>query len=75
MTNFTWNGTTSSGAAAPAGVYTVGRQRCPSAPPPSPSVLLIQSTVSSVTIDPTSQALDLNTNNGTVPLSSVVSVL
>jgi flagellar basal-body rod modification protein FlgD len=72
-TNFSWNGQTSSGAAAPAGTYTVnviatvGNQTQQVSP-------LVSSTVNSVTIDPTTQALDLNTSNGTVPLSSVVSI-
>jgi hypothetical protein len=35
---------------------------------------LLYSQVQSVTIDPSSQALDLNTVNGTVPMSSVVSI-
>ena len=35
---------------------------------------LIESTVQSVTIDQTSQSLDLNTANGVIPLSNVVSV-
>jgi flagellar basal-body rod modification protein FlgD len=72
-TNFTWDGKTSSGSAAAAGQYTinvianVGSQTQQVSP-------LVSSTVQSVTIDPSTQALDLNTSNGTVPLSSVVSI-
>jgi flagellar basal-body rod modification protein FlgD len=72
-TNFTWNGTTTSGAAAPAGQYTfsVAATMGGSTEAVSP---LIYSQVQSVTIDPSTQTLDLNTVNGTIPLSSVVSV-
>jgi hypothetical protein len=35
---------------------------------------LIESTVQSVTIDQTTQSLDLNTPNGVIPMSNVVSV-
>jgi flagellar basal-body rod modification protein FlgD len=72
-TNFTWNGTTSSGAAAPAGTYTIGVTAAVSGATQQVSPL-VYSTVSSVTIDPSTQALDLNTSNGSIPLSSVVSV-
>jgi flagellar basal-body rod modification protein FlgD len=73
LTPFTWNGTSSGGAAAPPGQYTVsviaGAGSSNQVVTP-----LIASQVQSVTIDPTSQALDLNTTNGTIPLSSVVGV-
>ncbi len=74
FTSFNWNGTTSSGSAAPAGTYTVNVTATVGGSSESVSPY-IQSQVQSVTIDPTTQALDVNTNNGTVPLSSVVSVL
>jgi len=72
-TNFTWNGTTVAGAAAPAGQYTIGVSATVGAAAQSVSPL-VYSQVQSVTIDPATQALDLNTVNGTVPLSSVVSI-
>jgi flagellar basal-body rod modification protein FlgD len=72
-TNFTWNGTTSSGAPAPAGQYTIGVNAVVGTTTQSVSPLLY-STVQSVTMDPTTQTLDLNTSNGTVPMSSVVNV-
>jgi flagellar basal-body rod modification protein FlgD len=72
-TSFTWNGTTSSGAAAPAGNYTISVTAQVSNATQSVSPL-VYSTVQSVTMDPSTQALDLNTSNGTVPLSSVVSI-
>lgn len=73
LTNFTWNGTNASGSSAPAGQYNVTVTATVNGASQSVSPL-IQSTVSSVTLDPSSQALDVNTSNGTVPLSSVVSV-
>ncbi len=74
LTSFTWNGTTSTGAAAAAGTYSVSVTATVSGASQSVSPY-IESQVQSVTIDPTTQALDVNTNNGSVPLSSVVSVL
>jgi len=72
-TNFTWNGTTASGSAAPPGEYTLSVSA--SAGGTSQSVSpLIYSQVQSVTIDPSTQTLELNTVNGTVPLSSVVNI-
>ncbi|HTT01957.1 MAG TPA: FlgD immunoglobulin-like domain containing protein [Steroidobacteraceae bacterium] len=73
LTNFTWNGATSSGGAAPAGQYTVNVTAAVGGANQSVSPL-VYSKVNSVTIDPATQALDLNTVNGTVALSSVVSV-
>jgi flagellar basal-body rod modification protein FlgD len=72
-TNFTWNGTTASGSAAPPGRYTlnVGASVGGSSQSLSP---LVYSQVQSVTIDPSTQSLELNTVNGTVPLSSVVNI-
>jgi flagellar basal-body rod modification protein FlgD len=72
-TNFSWNGQTSSGSAAAAGQYTIGVTANVGGSSQSVSPL-VYSTVNSVTIDPSTQALDLNTPNGTIPLSSVVSV-
>ncbi len=73
LTDFTWNGTTSTGAAAPAGQYTVSVTATVDGEGQSVTPLL-ESQVTSVTVDPSTQALDVNTNNGTAPLSSVVSV-
>ena len=73
LTSFTWDGTTNAGIAAPAGTYTFsavatagGTQS--SVPP------YLQSTVSSVTIDPSTQTVYVNTSSGTLPLSKVVQV-
>jgi flagellar basal-body rod modification protein FlgD len=73
LTPYTWDGTTSTGAPAPAGQYTIGVSATvgPSTQAIDPLVL---SQVGSVTLDPTSNTIQLNTNNGTLALSSVVSV-
>jgi flagellar basal-body rod modification protein FlgD len=74
LTSFSWDGTTSSGSAAPAGTYTVSVAATVAGSSQTVSPY-IESQVQSVTLDPTTQALDVNTNNGSVPLSSVVSIL
>ena len=72
-TPFTWNGTTSQGAAAPAGQYKI--QVTAAAGDTTQSVNpYLYSKVTSVTLDPSTQALALNTNNGTVALSSVINI-
>jgi flagellar basal-body rod modification protein FlgD len=73
LTSFSWNGTTAAGASAPAGQYYVSVKATVNGAT-QPVTPLIQSQVASVTLDPSSQALDVNTSNGTVPLSSVVSI-
>jgi flagellar basal-body rod modification protein FlgD len=74
LTNFTWDGTTTNGTAAPAGSYTfaVSANVNGSTQQVSP---LVASTVNSVTLDSNTQSLDVNTTNGTIPLSSVISIL
>jgi flagellar basal-body rod modification protein FlgD len=73
FTPFTWDGTTSSGGAAPAGQYsiTVNAALGNSYQPLSP---LLYSKVTSVTLDPATQTLQINTPNGAVALGSVVSI-
>jgi len=73
LTSFSWNGTTSSGGAAPAGQYTLNVTAAVGGSNQSVNPL-VYSKVNSVTIDPATQALDLNTVNGTIALGSVVSV-
>ncbi len=72
-TPFTWNGTTSQGSAAPAGQYTFKVTAAAGSATSSVSPYLY-SKVTSVTIDPATQALALNTNNGTVALTAVVNI-
>lgn len=73
LTPFSWNGQTAAGAAAP-GTYqvqvnaTVNGKTQPVNP-------MVVSKVQSVMLDPTTQAVDLMTDSGTVALSSVVSIL
>jgi len=74
LTNFTWNGTNSAGSAAPAGQYTIAATATDGTTSQTLSPLLA-SKVTSVTVDSSTSALDVTTENGTVPLSSVVSVL
>jgi flagellar basal-body rod modification protein FlgD len=73
LTGFSWNGTTSSGASAPAGSYSFAVTATVNGSTQAVTPL-IESTVQSVTIDQTSQSLDLNTVNGVIPMSNVVSV-
>jgi flagellar basal-body rod modification protein FlgD len=73
LTNFSWDGTTNSGAAAPAGTYTFSASAVADGTQAAVPTYL-QSTVNSVTIDPSTQTLSLNTNSGTLSLSDVVQV-
>jgi flagellar basal-body rod modification protein FlgD len=73
LTDFTWDGTTSTGAPAPAGTYTFSAAATSGGTHASLAPYL-QSTVNSVTIDPTTQSLYLNTSSGTLSLSNVVQV-
>jgi flagellar basal-body rod modification protein FlgD len=73
LTSFSWDGTTNSGTAAPAGTYTFAAAAVSAGAQVSVPTYL-QSTVNSVTIDPSSQTLSLNTNSGTLSLSDVVQV-
>lgn len=74
LNNFTWDGKTNTGVPAPAGQYkfstvaTAGGQTGALDP-------MLMSKVSSVTIDPASSALTLNTTAGAIALSNVRRVL
>jgi flagellar basal-body rod modification protein FlgD len=74
LTRFTWDGTDGSGRPAAAGTYTLAASATVNS---STKTLapLVQSKVASVTVDSSTNTLSLNTDNGTVALSSVVSVL
>ena len=74
MTTFSWNGATSSGSTAPAGQYTVSVNATVNGASQSVAPMVVTQ-VQSVTIDPGTNQLDLNTTGGTVPLSSVVTIL
>jgi flagellar basal-body rod modification protein FlgD len=74
MTDFSWNGATSSGGTAAPGQYTISVNATVNGASQTVAPMVV-SQVQSVTIDPTTQQLDLNTTSGTVPLSSVVTIL
>jgi flagellar basal-body rod modification protein FlgD len=74
LTTFTWNGTTSSGAAAPAGQYTIAATSSDGVTN-TKLTPLVAAKVQSVTLDSSTNTLDVTTENGTVPLSSIVSIL
>ncbi|HEV2268136.1 MAG TPA: FlgD immunoglobulin-like domain containing protein [Steroidobacteraceae bacterium] len=73
LTNFTWDGTTNTGVAAPPGTYNFTAAATAGGAQASLSPYL-QSTVNSVTIDPTTQTLFLNTSSGTLSLNNVIQV-
>jgi len=73
LTNFTWNGTNLNGAAMPAGQYTITATATNGANTTSLTPL-VAAKITSVTVDPSTSALDVTTENGTVPLSSVVAL-
>ena len=72
--SFTWNGTTASGAAAPPGVYNFTVAANSNGTPTSLTPLLSYK-VNSVTLDPTTNSLTLNTDGGAVPMSAVNQVM
>jgi flagellar basal-body rod modification protein FlgD len=74
MTAFSWNGATSAGTTAAAGQYTISVNASVNGTSQAVAPMVV-SQVQSVTIDPSTQQLDLNTNGGTVPLNSVVTIL
>jgi flagellar basal-body rod modification protein FlgD len=74
LTSFVWNGTTSAGTAAPAGTYTIGVSATVDGKTQTLNPMVVNK-VDSVLIDPTTNAVDVETATGTVPLSSIVSVM
>jgi flagellar basal-body rod modification protein FlgD len=74
LNNFTWDGKTNSGAAAPAGQYTFSTVATAAGQTGALDPMLM-SKVSSVTIDPSTSALTLNTTAGAIALSDVRRVL
>ncbi len=73
LTKFSWNGATSGGGTAAAGQYTVAVTANVGGTTQIVSPM-VSSQVQSVTLDSAANAVNLNTNNGTVPLSSVVTI-
>ena len=74
LTSFVWNGATSAGATAPAGTYTIGVNATVNGQT-QPLNPMVVNKVDSVLLDPTTNAVDVETAAGTVPLSSIVSVM
>ncbi len=74
LTPFSWNGTTSTGATAPAAQYSISVNASVNGTT-QPVDPMVVSKVSTVTIDPTSQSVDVNTDSGIVPLTSIVAVM
>jgi flagellar basal-body rod modification protein FlgD len=74
LTSFLWKGATSTGGTAAAGTYTVGVIATVNG---KTQVLdpMVVNKVDSVLLDPTTNAVDVETDNGTVPLTSIVSVM
>jgi len=75
MTSFIWKGDTSTGGTAAAGTYTVSVTASVNGKsvPVDPMVV---NKVNSVLVDPTTNAVDVETDTGnTVPLSQIVSVM
>jgi flagellar basal-body rod modification protein FlgD len=74
LTSFIWKGDTNTGTTAAAGTYTIGA----TATVDGKTQILKPMTVNkvdSVLLDPTTNAVDVQTDTGTVPLSSIVSVM
>jgi flagellar basal-body rod modification protein FlgD len=74
LTSFVWNGATSAGATAPAGTYTIGVTATVNGQTQTLNPMVVNK-VDSVLLDPTTNAVDVETATGTVPLSSIVSVM
>ena len=74
LTSFIWKGNTSTGATAAAGQYTIGVTATVDG---KTQVLdpMVVNKVDSVLVDPTTNTVDVETTSGTVPLSSIISVM
>jgi len=73
LTRFSWDGTTTGGNTAAAGQYTVSVSANVNGTSQTVSPL-VSSQVLSVSLDSSTNAVDLNTINGTVALSSVATI-
>jgi flagellar basal-body rod modification protein FlgD len=75
LTSFVWTGATSTGGTAPAGTYTIGVNATVDGASQSLNPMVVNK-VDSVLLDPTTNAVDVETDTGnSVPLSSIVSVM
>lgn len=73
LTSFAWDGRTDSGAAAAAGTYTFAATAT-SGGSQTPLPPYLERKVNSVTLDPSTNTLSLNTDSGALGLSDVVQV-
>ncbi len=74
LTSFIWKGATSTGGTAPAGTYTIGVSATVDGKAQKVDPMVVNK-VDSVLLDPSTNAVDVQTDTGTVPLSSIVSVM
>src|SRR5262249_49303809 len=74
LTSLVWEEATTSGATAPAGTYKIGVTATVNGKSTSVDPMVVNK-VDSVLVDPTTNAVDVQTDTGTVPLSSIVSVM
>jgi flagellar basal-body rod modification protein FlgD len=74
MTSFIWKGATSTGATAAAGTYTIGVSATVNGKSQKVDPMVVNK-VDSVLVDPSTNAVDVQTDTGTVPLTSIVSVM
>jgi flagellar basal-body rod modification protein FlgD len=75
LTSFVWKGATNTGATAPAGTYTIGVTATVDGKTTTLDPMVVNK-VDSVLVDPTTNAVDVETDTGSsVPLSSIVSVM
>ena len=75
LTSFIWNGATNTGATAAAGTYTLGVTATVDGQVQTLNPMVVNK-VDSVLLDPTTNAVDVETDTGnSVPLSSIVSVM
>jgi flagellar basal-body rod modification protein FlgD len=74
MTSFVWNGATNAGTTAPAGTYTIAVNATVDGKSQTLDPMVVNK-VDSVLLDPTTNAVDVETDGGVVPLSSIVAVM
>jgi flagellar basal-body rod modification protein FlgD len=74
LTSFIWKGDTNTGSTAAAGPYSIGVTATVDGKTQTLDPMTVNK-VSSVLLDPTTNAVDVETDGGTVPLTSIVSVM
>jgi flagellar basal-body rod modification protein FlgD len=74
LTSFVWKGATSTGQTAAAGTYSISVNATVDGKSQKLDPMVVNK-VDSVLVDPTTNAVDVQTDTGTVPLTSIVSVM